>query len=353
MQLKTGSVFLSLMPLKSQKNKKTLKKIPKEVTISIVVLSSIGLLYFGLNFLKGNNIFSEQRQYYAVYDHVNGLTVDNAVTLNGFKVGKVNKASLILDKPGKILVGIILQEEGLQIPANTIARIISQDLLGTKAIALIFDGDTAFAQIGDTLISEVEKELQESVDERLKPLEKKTKQLLGSIDSAVVIVQTILNTDARDNLSASFKSIKKSFETLEQTATKVDNLVASESEKISSIISNVQSISLNLKENNKQITNVINNFSEISDSLAKVDFANTMMNASRALKQTAEIMTKVNSGEGTIGMLLHNDTLYSNLSSSALELDMLLEDMRVNPKRYVHFSIFGGKDKDKPEKKPR
>ncbi len=330
-----------------------MKKIPKEILVAIVVLLSIGLLYYGLNFLKGNNVFSPKKQYYAIYDHVNGLTVDNAVTVNGFKVGKVNEARLMPQNRGKILIGIVIQEEALSIPKNTTARIISQDLLGTKAVALIFDEDTALAQIGDTLISEVEKELQESVDERIKPLEKKTKQLLGSIDSAVVIVQSILNTDARDNLSASFVSIKKSFQTLEQTATKVDNLVASESEKISAIITNVQSISTNLKRNNAQINDVIANFSEISDSLAKVDFAETMMNASKALKQTADIMTKVNSGEGTIGMLLHNDTLYSNLSSSALELDMLLEDMRVNPKRYVHFSIFGRKDKDKPEKKQR
>ena len=330
-----------------------MKKIPKEVLVAVVVLASIGLLYFGLNFLKGNSIFGEKRQYYAVYDHVNGLTVDNAVTLNGFKVGKVNQAGLIPDQPGKILVGIVINEEQLMIPSKTVARIISQDLLGTKAIALIITEDSTSAQIGDTLVSEVEKELQESVDERIKPLEKKTKQLLGSIDSAVVIVQSILNTDARENLSASFVSIKKSFQTLEKTAVKVDALVASESEKISSIITSVQSITNNLKKNNARITDVITNFSNISDSLAKVDFAETMMNASKALKQTADIMTKVNSGEGTIGMLLHNDTLYTNLESSALELDMLLEDMRVNPKRYVHFSIFGRKDKNKPEKKDR
>lgn len=330
-----------------------MKKIPKEVKVAVVVLLSIGLLYYGLNFLKGNDIFSQKRQYYAVYSHVNGLTVDNAVTLNGFKIGKVNQASLMPNDPGKILVGFVVQEEQLAIPKSTVARIISQDLLGTKAIALIFSEDSVYAQIGDTLYSDVEKELQESVDERIKPLEKKTKQLLGSIDSAVVIVQSILNTDARDNLSASFVSIKRSFQTLEKTVTKVDDLVESETEKISMIISNVQSISSNLKQNNSRITDVISNFSEISDSLAKVDFAQTMMNASLALKQTADIMTKVNSGEGTIGMLLHNDTLYNSLSSSALELDMLLEDMRVNPKRYVHFSIFGRKDKDKPEKKPR
>ena len=324
----------------------------REIQVALVVLLSIALLYYGLNYLKGNDIFSNKRQYFAIYEHVDGLAVDNQVVLNGFKVGKVNRAEL-LTETGKIKVGFTIFEPNLQIPKNSTAKIVSLDVLGTKAINLEFSSDTAAAQTGDTLLAANQKDLQSSVDERIKPLEEKTKQLLGSIDSAVVIVQSILNKEARENLSASFVSIKKSFQAFEKTALTVNDLVESESEKIKAIMGNVASITGNFQRNNEALTNVINNMSDVSDSLAKADVANTMRSAQLALQSTAEVLDKINRGEGTIGELVNNDTLYNNLEQSALELDKLLEDLRVNPKRYVHFSIFGKRDKDKPDKKPR
>lgn len=317
-----------------------------------MVLLSVALLYYGLNYLKGNDIFSNKRQYFAIYEHVDGLSVDNQVVLNGFKVGKVNSAQL-LTETGRIKVGFTISEQNLKIPKNSTAKIVSLDVLGTKAIDLEFSSDTASAPSGDTLLAANQKDLQSSVDERIKPLEEKTKQLLGSIDSAVVIVQSILNKEARENLSASFVSIKKSFQAFEKTAVTMNDLVENESEKISNIMSNVASITGNFQRNNEALTNVINNMSDVSDSLAKADVAATMRSAQVALQSTAEVLDKINRGEGTIGELVNNDTLYNNLEQSALELDKLLEDLRVNPKRYVHFSIFGKRDKDKPELKPR
>ena len=233
------------------------------------------------------------------------------------------------------------------------AKIVSLDLLGTKAITLEFSTDSVIAVAGDTLLAGNEMDLQSSVDERIKPLEEKTKQLLGSIDSAVVIVQSILNKEARENLSASFVSIKRSFQSFEKTAISVNNLVESETAKISGIITNVGSITKNFQSNNKSLTNIINNMSAVTDSLAEADLARTVIAAQLALESTAQVLDKINRGEGTIGELVNNDTLYNNLEQSALELDKLLEDLRVNPKRYVHFSIFGKRDKDKPELKPR
>ncbi len=330
-----------------------MKKYSKEVTVAVIVLMSIGLFYFGMNYLKGIDIFSQRLEYHAVYQHIDGLSADNSVTLNGFKVGKVTDVTLNPDQSGTIIVNFAIFEKNLQIPKGSVAKIVSLDLLGTKAISLELSDSSEFAENRTELIAANEQDLQSAVDERIKPLEQKTKELLGSIDSAVVVVQSILNKEARENLSASFESIKRSFEIFEKTALKVDNLVAAETEKISGIITNLHSITTNLKNNNRAISNVMNNFSTISDSLAQVDFAETMQNASVALKSTAEIMDKINHGEGTIGMLVHNDTLYTNLENTAEDLDLLLEDMRINPKRYVHFSIFGRKDKNKPQPRPR
>ncbi len=329
-----------------------MKKRSREIRVAILVLVSVALLYYGLNYLKGNNIFSNNRVYYAIYDHVDGLSVDNTVVLNGFKVGKVSTARLIPES-GDIEVGFTIFEENLRIPRNSVAKIVSLDLLGTKAITLEFSTDSVIAVAGDTLLAGNEMDLQSSVDERIKPLEEKTKQLLGSIDSAVVIVQSILNKEARENLSASFVSIKRSFQSFEKTAISVNNLVESETAKISGIITNVGSITKNFQSNNKSLTNIINNMSAVTDSLAEADLARTVIAAQLALESTAQVLDKINRGEGTIGELVNNDTLYNNLEQSALELDKLLEDLRVNPKRYVHFSIFGKRDKDKPELKPR
>jgi phospholipid/cholesterol/gamma-HCH transport system substrate-binding protein len=329
-----------------------MKKRSREIRVAILVLVSVALLYYGLNYLKGNNIFSNNRVYYAIYDHVDGLSVDNTVVLNGFKVGKVSTARLIPES-GDIEVGFTIFEENLRIPRNSVAKIVSLDLLGTKAITLEFSTDSVIAVAGDTLLAGNEMDLQSSVDERIKPLEEKTKQLLGSIDSAVVIVQSILNKEARENLSASFVSIKRSFQSFEKTAISVNNLVESETAKISGIITNVGSITKNFQSNNKSLTNIINKMSAVTDSLAEADLARTVIAAQLALESTAQVLDKINRGEGTIGELVNNDTLYNNLEQSALELDKLLEDLRVNPKRYVHFSIFGKRDKDKPELKPR
>lgn len=328
-------------------------KVRKEIVVGIIVIISIGLLYFGFNYLKGSDVFSQKRQYYAVYPRIDGLTVDNQVQLNGFRIGRVNVTELHPDSPGKIIVGFEIEEERVKIPANSVAMISSVDLLGSKAIVLNLGDATEFAQTGDTISSEIEEDLKTVVDRRIQPLEQKTKQLISSIDSAVTIVQAILNKDARESLSQSFYSIKRALRSLENTSYQFNEMVSSERQKVERIFTNVESISDNIRRNNSKINNIVDNLSDVSDSLAQSNITQTINNANTAIKSITEIMERVNKGEGSLGQLVNNDTLYHNLEQATLELDKLLEDMRVNPKRYVHFSIFGRKDKNKPEKKPR
>jgi phospholipid/cholesterol/gamma-HCH transport system substrate-binding protein len=327
----------------------------KEIVVGFVVLIAIGLLYFGFNYLKGSDIFASKRQYYAVYNQIDGLTVDNPVQINGFRVGRVNSAELSLMNKGNIIIGFEITEERIQIPKKSTAMISSIDLLGSKAIVLTLSDETEIAAYGDTLIADIEEDLKSVVDKRIAPLEKKTKELISSIDSAVTIVQAILDKDARESLSESFYSIKRALRSLENTAFQFNEMVSSEREKVEKIFSNVESISENLRRNNTQINNVISNLSEVTDSLAASNLKTTIFNANKAIKNITVVIEKVNAGQGTMGQLVNNDTLYNNLEQATLELDKLLEDMRVNPKRYVHFSIFGKneKEKDKPEKKPR
>ena len=164
-----------------------------------------------------------------------------------------------------------------------------------------------------------------------------------------------MNEDARDNLSSSFENIKSAFESFDRTSKRLDTLVALEKIKIDAIMSHIESITGNLKNNNELISHAVKNLADISDSLANANITEAVSNANKAMLDLSAVVDRINKGEGSLGMLINNDTLYTNLESASLELDKLLEDVRVNPKRYAHFSIFGKSEKpaQKPEKKQR
>ena len=330
-------------------------KISKEIKVGFVALAAILVFVFGFNYLKGINPFSTSKQYYAVYSHVDGLGMDNSVQLNGVRIGRVNSIELMHDMSGRILVGFSVDNEFVTVSKNSTALIKSTDLFGTMAIILKPGDSPVIAAPGDTLSSDIEGDLKEEIDNRLRPLEKKTNDLIASVDSVVTIVQTILNEDARTNLVQGFESINKSFQTFNEIMNKANGVFDREEQKIGELTSSMNSIFNNIEKNNQQITTILNNFAVVSDSLVKSDIINTVANAGRAMENVATMMEKINTGEGTMGQLVNNDTLYHNLEHSSKELELLLEDMRVNPKRYVHFSIFGRKEKpeDKPKKRER
>lgn len=324
-------------------------KIKKEVKIGFLMILCFGLLFWGANFLKGTNILKKQRQFYSVYDRVDGLTSSNPVVINGFKVGQVEEIKFLPGNSGKLIVLFSVTEENFDIPKNTSASIISADILGSKAISLELGNSRMMAENLDTLKSDIEESLTESVNAQIAPLKKKTEDLISSVDSAIIIVKQIFNQKARGDLDASFSSMRSSLEAFEQTMRRADNFVASEQEKLSNIFAHVESITKNLSRNNDKLTATLSNMEAITDSLAGANLTQTVNNASFAMKEVAEVMEKINHGEGSVGKLLNNDTLYNNLESAANDLDRLLLDMRLNPERYVHFSIFGRKDKNKPK----
>lgn len=307
----------------------------------------LSLFIYGFNFLKGSNLFKNQKTIYAVYTNVDGLLESNNVQLSGLKVGLVKSINLMPDdKQGRILVTMSV-EDNVNIPSDSRARIVSSDLLGTKSIRFELGTSSLLVKSGDTLVSEREDDLRAAVDKRIAPLQKKAEGLIASIDSVMIVVQEVLNKDARQNLSKSFESIKRAIATFEKTALRLDTLVYSQQYKLSSIFSKMESISSNLANNNDKITKVLTNFESISDSLAKSRIKTTINNANEALSDVSKILAKINRGEGSMGLLVNNDSLYKKLDKSANELDLLMLDLRTNPKRYVHFSLFGRKDKSK------
>lgn len=325
-------------------------QISKELKIGVVVTASIGFFIWGINFLKGRDLFSHKYELYAVYPKIDGLIEANPLLINGFKIGQINKISLIQDKKGQygVLVKFLITED-VQIPKKSIAKAISSDLLGSKAVEIIYSKETEFVKSGDTLIAETEEGLKTSVSKQLAPLQQKIEGLLSSVDSVMTVVQVVLNDKTRDNLHKSFESIKKAIQSLEQTAYKLDDLMASEKNKISSILTKFNSLAGMLEKNTGKIDHIIGNFSNLTDSLSKSELKSAISEADKTLSELNKLMTQINAGQGTFGKLIKNDSLYNNLNQSTEDLDKLLNDLRINPERYIHFSVFGRKDKNKPK----
>lgn len=319
-------------------------KISKELKVGIVVTLAIAAAFWGFNLLKGINLFYPEREYYAVYDNVDGLVKNSPVLINGFKVGQVRKVYLHPDNSGKIIVRFSVSNTDFPITKSTLATIMSADLLGTKAINLDRDVKGIPANDGDTLKSQIEEGLKDAVDRRIEPLRQKAEGLISSIDSVMIVVQAILNQDARKNISKSFESVSKAIATLEQTAIKVDGLVESERVKLSVILSKIENITSTIAGNSESLQTALKNFASISDSIAKSNITQTVNNTNIALKNAADVLNKINNGEGSMGLLVNDKKLYNHLDSASASLDRLLDDMRLHPKRYVHFSIFGKKD---------
>lgn len=325
-------------------------KISKEFKIGVIVVLGVAALVWGVSFLKGSDILSRKYYLYAIYPRIDNLIPANPMLINGFKVGQVNSISLVEEGPYKnqVIVKFVLTEE-VNIPKKSVAKAISSDLLGTKAVEVVFSDEKEFVKNGDTLLSGSEENLREAVNKQIAPLQAKALSLIGSIDSAMTVVTMLLNPKTRDNIDRSFESVRKAILSLEQTAYKLDELVVSEKGKVSNVMTNLNNISTNLNNNEQKLNNIITNFSNLSDTLAKSQLRSAVANASATMKELNELMSRINRGEGTLGKLAKNDSLYNNLNSSAASLDRLLKDLESNPKRYVHFSIFGKKDKKKTQ----
>jgi len=315
-------------------------KIANETKVGILAAFSIAVLIIGYNFLKGNSIFSSETVLYARYTRVDGLGVSKPVLINGFQIGRVDK--LVLQPNGEILATLKIKGK-YDIPKNSIAKLESTDLLGSKAIVMALGTGNDFAQDGDTLNSNVEKNLMEAVQ----PVQKKAELIIGKMDSILTSVNTILNPDFQKNVNKSFNSIASTLSSLEGTSKKVDGLVGTEGKRISAILANAESISGNLKNNNAKINAILNNINTITDQVAAANFKQTIDNANKAVADLQGIVTKVNDGKGTLGLLVNDTKMYDNLNNASKNLDNLIIDLKENPKRYVHFSVFGGGNKDK------
>ncbi len=311
-------------------------KITNETKVGVLAAVAIAILIIGYSFLKGNDVFSTENEFYATYDRVDGLAISKPVLVNGYQIGRVS--DLTLQPNGQILAQFKIDPE-YAIPKNTIAKLESTDLLGGKAIVFELGTGSDFAKDGDTLNANIQKNLIDQVE----PIQKKAEQIIARMDSVLTSVNSTLSPEFQRNFDKSFASIARTLETLEGTTRTVDGLVTTQSTKIAGIMSDLESITGNFKNNNAKITAIMNNFEKVSDDVAKANFAQTITEANKAVADLQTIVNKVNTGQGTLGQLINDEKMYDNLNNAAANLDKLMIDLKANPKRYVSFSVFGGK----------
>lgn len=314
-------------------------KFSKEFKIGFLFILATAVLVWGFSFLKNKNILYKERVLISVYQHVNGLNPSNPIYINGVKVGQVGKVYFDPSMNGNIIVQLIFTDK-FPIPSNSTARIFSEDLMGSKAVEILLGAGPGYAQNGDTLRTDVETSLKDAVNQQILPLKLKAEDLLSSIDTMVVAIQGIFNKEALADLNASIKSIRQTFSNLESTTHNLDTLVSTQSSRLSSILYNIDMITRNLNNNSQEINRILDNLASLSDTIANSNIAGIIGNLDKTIGSLTLVMGRIEKGEGTLGLLINDDKLYNDLEKSARELNLLLEDIRLNPKRYVRVSVF-------------
>jgi len=313
-------------------------KIANETKVGILAVVAIAILILGYSFLRGNDVFSREVTLYSIYERVDGLTESKPILVNGYQIGRVSKMELQQD--GRIRTEFKVNRD-YAVPANTVAFLSSTDLLGGKAIVFELGDSAVYAKDGDELPAGIQKNIMEQVE----PIQKKAQDIAAVLDSVLNSINNTINKDFQRDFNRSINSIANSLQNLEGITRQLDGLVVSERNRISHIVANVESITNNLKENNERIGNVLVNLNSITDQVAKADFAQTITSANKAMADFQSITDRINQGQGSIGMLLNDEQLYDNLNQASKNLEELIADMKARPGRYVHFSVFGRKDK--------
>lgn len=312
-------------------------KISNETKVGALTAIAIALLFIGYSFLRGNDVFSSDNMFYTDYDNVDGLTTSKPVMVNGYQIGRVSKMYLMDN--GKIRTEFKIKSD-YAIPSNTIARIVSESILGSKVIVFDLGNSSTMARDGDPLQSDVQANLMEKVE----PLQKKIENLVVKLDSVLSAVNTALDDEFQRDFKNSLRSISVSLTNMEKITHDVESLMGSERIRLAKIMQNLESITSNFKNNNEKINAILANLDNLSSDLSKTEIKATIDNAHQAMKDVQAITGKINNGEGSIGLLLHDDQLYDNLNKASANLNELVHDLKTNPGKYLKISIFGKKD---------
>lgn len=308
-------------------------KVTREFKTGVVAVVIIALFIWGYNFLKGLNLFDGPlKTYYTEYNNVQGLNTASEVTINGVEVGKVISIKFNQDpnKRGQLIVEFSVEND-FEFSKNSIAKIYSASLMGGKSLAIVPSYEGEIAKPGDFLRGEIESDIFSSVTEKLNPLQAKVENVIVSADSLMTGLTDVLDVRSRNNLKSSIAQLNETITNIKLISESVNNLVADNDEKLAKTLSNTQALTKNL--------------TKLSDSLVNADFGKTIKNLETSIASLSSILENIEKGNGTMGKLMYDEQMYTNLTNASKELEELLREMKEHPKRFVHFSLFGKKDK--------
>ncbi|PZD76473.1 MlaD family protein [Mesonia sp. K7] len=310
-------------------------KITREVKTALLVIIAIILLIFGYSYLKGNNLLNNHRTFYATYNEAQGLATSSPVTINGLQIGTVSDIEF-LDEKGNILVTMNVQSD-FKFSKNSVARIYGGNLIGGKSMAIIPVYDGPQAKSGDTLKSDIEDGLLEIVNDRLSPLQQKLESAIVNADSLLYALKEVLNAETRADLKSTFTSLSATAKSFSGATEKINGILGENQAKLDRTFTNLDDMSANFKT--------------LSDSISKLEFNKIVNDFEAVASDFKEISEGLQNGKGSAGKLLNDDAVYENLENATRQLEQLLQDIKLNPKRYVHFSVFGKKpgDYEQPE----
>jgi phospholipid/cholesterol/gamma-HCH transport system substrate-binding protein len=265
------------------------------------------------------------------------------VQINGLKIGQITQISFHPDNSGRIMVVFEVSSD-YPIPSNSVALIHSISLLGENVIALELGNSFDMALSGDTLASGTDGNLSDAVYEQIAPLKAKAEKLLNTLDTAVSQLTGFLNDNTRQDFIKTFESLRSTFENLERTTYALDLIVENNTDSINQFVGNLTSISRTLKDNGENLDNILTNFSDLSDTIAKANVHEALISLNDVISRTDTIMTKIDRGDGSIGKLINDPGLYENLEEASNSLNRLILDIKYNPNKYVQVSVFGSKE---------
>ena len=306
-------------------------KLSREIKTGIIVIGGILLFILGFSYLKSTPLFDNSKTLYAVYDHVGGLQPGTQVSINGFNVGSVNDIKF-KDASGKLIVTFSVNNN-FSFSRNSKAELYDTGIIGGKGIQIkpVFD-DAPSAKSGDTLITNTRPGLTDLLQQKLTPLQLKVEDAFTNADSLLMNVNQILDTKAKRDLQESLSGLNSTISSFKRSADILSIILSDNQSKLDSSMTNFQKLTYN--------------FASLSDSLNNAGLGRTLASLESTVANLDKVLAGIERGDGTLGKLMQDEQLYANLNNASKELDLLLQDFRLNPKRYVNVSVFGKKQKD-------
>ncbi|HMG81691.1 MAG TPA: MlaD family protein [Ferruginibacter sp.] len=313
--------------------------ISNETKIGILAAVAILAFILGFNFLKGTSLGTKHAKYYAVFDNISGLANGNPVSINGKQIGSV--ASTDGGRDMRKIVVTISTDMPVDIPNNSVA-IINPALLGTTVLEIQLGDATQFYKEGDTISTQAKAGVLDAAFQKLDPVLYEVKTAVTSLDSLLGSVNSVFDNKTKNNIKGTMDNLQKSSANLE-------TLLNTQTGALAKTLNNVSEFTGGLKDNDEKINHVMSNLDATTTNLSKLNLEKTLDSLDITINTLKRVVTKINSDTtGTLGRLINNDNLYNNLTSTSNKLNLLLDDVRMHPKRYINISVFGKKNKDEP-----